>query len=145
MQDHMIQGFYSQQWQTTLPRGKGRYRNKSNQKVIRDHQYEARTWHQRLNFLQWSRGTLQLQLHLGLVLGVSEVETRPLTERRQGLEISEHTCSIFLEPTSLRRCHNDQNTLKFGQKHHFYAKILTRLCQNGPRRHQTLKFWEPRS
>ena len=59
-----------------------------------------------------------------------------------------HTCRMFLgrwEPTSLRRCHNDQNTLRIGQKHHFYATILARRCQNGPRRRQTLKSGEPRS
>ena len=59
-----------------------------------------------------------------------------------------HTCRMFLgrwEPTSLRRRQNDQNTLKFGQKHHFYATILARRRQNGPRRRQTLKSGEPRS
>ena len=49
------------------------------------------------------------------------------------------------EPTSLRRRQNDQNTLKFGQKHHFYATILARRRQNGPRRRQTLKSGEPTS
>ena len=56
-----------------------------------------------------------------------------------------HTCRMLLgrrEPTSRQ---NDQNTLKFGQKQHFYATILARRRQNGPRRHQTLKSGEPRS
>ena len=60
-----------------------------------------------------------------------------------------HTCRMFSgrrEPTSLRRRQNDQkNTLKFGQKHHFYATILARGRQNGPKRRQTLKSGEPRS
>ena len=59
-----------------------------------------------------------------------------------------HTCRMFLgrrEPTSLRRRQNDQNTLKFDQKHHFYATILARRRQIGPRRRQTLKYEEPRS
>ena len=38
----------------------------------------------------------------------------------------------------MRRCQYDQNTLKFDQKHHFYATILAR-------RRQTLKSGEPRS
>ena len=57
-----------------------------------------------------------------------------------------HTCRMLLgrrEPTSRQ---NDQNTLKFGQKQHFYATILARRRQNGPRRHQTLRGAEiPRS
>ena len=40
------------------------------------------------------------------------------------------------ETTCQRRCQNDQNTLKFGQKYHFYATILARRHQNGPRRRQ---------
>ena len=60
----------------------------------------------------------------------------------------DHSCRIFLgrqEPTSLRRRQNDQNTLKYDQKHHFYATILARRRQIGPRRRQTLKYEEPRS
>ena len=34
---------------------------------------------------------------------------------------------------------------KFGQKHHFFATILARRRQNGPRLRQTLKAGEPRS
>ena len=59
-----------------------------------------------------------------------------------------HTCRMFLgrrEPTSLRRHQNDQNTLKFSQKHHFYATNLARRHQNGQRRRQTLKSGEPKS
>ena len=66
----------------------------------------------------------------------------------RGWNLGAHSCRIFLgrrEPTSLRRRQSDQNTPNFGQKHHFYATILARRCQNGPRRRQTLKSGEPRS
>ena len=49
------------------------------------------------------------------------------------------------EPTLLRRRQNVQNTLEFGQKHHFYATIFARRRQNAPRRRQTLKSGELRS
>ena len=59
-----------------------------------------------------------------------------------------HTCRMFLgrwEPTSLRQRQIDLNTLKVGQKHHFYTTVLARRRQNGPGRRETLKSGEPRS
>ena len=44
-------------------------------------------------------------------------------------QLEQHTCRMFLgrrKPTSLRQRQNDQNTLKFGQKYHFYTTILAR-------------------
>ena len=65
-----------------------------------------------------------------------------------GPEVSDMSGRMFSgrrEPTLLRRRQNDQNTLEFGQKHHFYATILARRRQNGPRRRQTLQSGELRS
>ena len=59
-----------------------------------------------------------------------------------GVPIFKHGCRMLLrtwEPISLRRRQDDQNTLKFDQKQHFYATILARRRQIGPRRPQTLK------
>ena len=39
----------------------------------------------------------------------------------------------------------NKNTLKYDQKHHFYATILARRRQIGPRRRQTLKSEELQS
>ena len=88
---------------------------------------------------------LSMPRNCSILTLIKQLQSEENTNIRKLMDVAlghqNHSCRIFVwrrEPTSLRWRQDDQNTLKFNQKHNFYATILAR-------QHQTLKSGEPKS